>query len=116
MVVLPIAISARILQGFRASAANPIAPGSEAAHKHLVGNPECIEVQINCHMVHNLVDLRSVKFKIILDRVAHHGAPMHRTDADTGAPQVRQKLAPVHRANSFPQLQELVKAVMCAVC
>jgi hypothetical protein len=37
---------------------------------------------------------------------------MHRTGTDTGTPSVRQELAPVHRANNFPQLQKVVKAVI----
>jgi hypothetical protein len=37
---------------------------------------------------------------------------MHRIGTDTGAP----KLAPMHRANDFPQLQKFVKDVMCTVC
>jgi hypothetical protein len=52
--------------------------------------------------------------EVVCSRVAHHGAPMHRID--TGAPKMRQKLASVHRASNFPQLQKFVKFVMCTVC
>jgi hypothetical protein len=34
---------------------------------------------------------------------------MHRTGTYTGAPKVRQKLAPVHQANNVLHLQKLSK-------
>jgi hypothetical protein len=47
------------------------------------------------------------------NRDAHHGAPMHRNG--TGAPKVRQKLAPVHRPRFCPAASTTVKAVMCGM-
>jgi hypothetical protein len=63
------------------------------------------------------VALGTVRETCLVTRVAHHGEPMHLTSTDTGAPKVRQKLAPVIRAKIvLLQLQNIVEAVMCIVC
>jgi hypothetical protein len=49
----------------------------------------------------------------LASRVAHQGAPMHRTGTDTGAP---SETCAGARTNNFLQVQKFVIAVMCIVC